>query len=219
MSIGMNSNNSSSNSNNKEKTDKAQPSNIFSDWSILCIRSNAHIQDECSSNHAILAISTSSICYIELQGLLPVFGDVERPLKLEMSFVIVINESRDCIVVTPGHHSRRSFLRSELLDVFWLVGGVRRITANHLLVLAKWDALSLELLDILEAREDLLLDDELGLHLILATFFDSERFLLERFEGPSSGEIDCDIGSAFNLEGERLDDAEAGVIGIRNGVA
>ena len=132
-----------------------------------------------------------------------------------MGCVIIIHESRDCIVMTTSHHARRSFLRREFFDIGWFVGGVGRIAANHFLVFAQWYALPLQLLNIFEARQDLMLDNEDSLHLILAAFLYREGFLLERVEGATGGEVDGDVGSAFYLKGERLDDAEARVIWVR----
>lgn len=41
---------------------------------------------------------------------LPVLGNVERPLELEVSVVIVIDETGHGVVVTAGNHARRSLL-------------------------------------------------------------------------------------------------------------
>ena len=45
-------------------------------------------------------------------NLFPVFGNVKRPLKLQVSLVIVIHEFRDCFVVASCHHSSWRFVRS-----------------------------------------------------------------------------------------------------------
>lgn len=44
---------------------------------------------------------------------LPVLGNVETPLKLEMLLLIVVNEARDGVVVASSEHAARSLL---LLD-------------------------------------------------------------------------------------------------------
>lgn len=44
---------------------------------------------------------------------LPVLGDVETPLELEMLLLIVVHEARDGVVVTTSKHAARCLL---LLD-------------------------------------------------------------------------------------------------------
>jgi hypothetical protein len=80
-----------------------------------------------------------------------------------------------------------------------LVFSIGGIASNHLLVLAERNALSLELLDVLQPREDLVLHDKRCLHLIFATLFDGERFGFERFDSSRSREINGDIRSAFDF--------------------
>ncbi len=136
-----------------------------------------------------------------------------------MSVVIVINEFGDRIVMTTSHHARRSFLRREPLDVCTFVRGVGRVAADHFLVLAERNALPFQLLDILETGEDLVLDDELGLHLILAAFFDGEGLLFEGIKGAAGREIDSNVWPAFHFKCEGLDDAEPWIIRVGDGVA
>jgi hypothetical protein len=109
----------------------------------------------------------------------PALGDVERPLKLEMRYIVVVDEARNSVVVPTCHHTRWSLLWCKLLLVDWLVLGIWRIAAYHLLVLAKRNALTLELLDVLQAGQDLMLDDESSLHLVMAALLDGEWFALQ----------------------------------------
>ena len=157
-------------------------------------------------------------CPPRLTGLLPVLREVKRPLEFEMRLVIVIDESRGSIIMTTSHHAGGGFFRRELLDMYWLVNCVWRVRTDHFLVLAERNTFSLQLLDILETRQDLMLDDEGGFHLICATFLNGKRLLLQSFQGTRSGEVDSDVGATSNLEGEGLDDAESRVIGVGDGV-
>lgn len=88
---------------------------------------------------------------------------------------------------------------SELFDMDWLVCGVGRITSDHLLVLAEWNTLALDLLDVFETRKDVVLDDECSLHLVFATLLDGEWLSLQRFQSTWLGEVNGDISSAFDF--------------------
>ena len=59
-----------------------------------------------------------------------------------------------------------------------------------------------------------MLHDEIGLHAELGPLLDGEGFRLERLDGPGSGQVDGDVGAAFDLESERLDDAAAVILGV-----
>ena len=91
-----------------------------------------------------------------------------------MGDIVVIDKPRNRIVVTPSHHAGRRFLRCEFLGVCRLVFGTWGIAANHFLVFAERDTLALQSLNIFQARENLMLNDEDGLHLILAPFLDGK---------------------------------------------
>lgn len=84
--------------------------------------------------------------------------------------------------MTTSQHAGRRFFWSKLLFVHRLFGSVGTIATNHFLVFADWEALSLELLNVLETRKNLVLDDKVGLHLVLAAFLYSERLRLERIQ-------------------------------------
>jgi len=96
-----------------------------------------------------------------------------------MGHVVVVNEPGNCVVMATSQHTRRSLFFGELLLVCWLAGGVWRITADHFLVLAHPNALTLGDLDVFKTGENLMLDHEIRLHLVLATLLDGERFLLQ----------------------------------------
>ena len=89
----------------------------------------------------------------------------------------------------------------------------RATTYHHLLqLIAHWA--SGDLLEVLQAREDLVLHLELRLHAELGTLLDDEGLALELVNGAGRPKVDDDIGAAFDLEAERLDDAFARVIGV-----
>jgi len=52
-----------------------------------------------------------------------------------------------------------------------------------------------------------------------STLLDRKRLVLETLQSAGGGEVNKDVGAAFDFESERLDDAFAGVVGIANGVA
>ena len=55
---------------------------------------------------------------------------------------------------------------------------------------------------------------EIRFHAEFSSFLDGERGLFEIFEGTGAGQVDGDVGSAFDFEGERFDDAAALVFGV-----
>ena len=59
-----------------------------------------------------------------------------------------------------------------------------------------------------------MLHDEVGLHAEFGSLLDGEGFRFERLDGTGSGQIDGDVGAAFDLEGERLDDAATVILGV-----
>ena len=59
-----------------------------------------------------------------------------------------------------------------------------------------------------------MLHDEVGLHAELGSFFDGEGLVFERFDGPWGGQIDGDVRTAFDFEGEGSDDAATLVFGV-----
>jgi len=68
-----------------------------------------------------------------------------------------------------------------LLLVLGLVGSVGRVRANHLLHLVR-NAHALDNLDVLHARQDLVLDSEARLHAEGGALLDGEGLGLERLE-------------------------------------
>lgn len=81
----------------------------------------------------------------------PILGDLKRPLEMQMCYLVIVDESTHGIVLSSHHHTRRSLLRSEGLTVCWSIGCVRGKRADHFLVLADWNTLALDLLNVLEA--------------------------------------------------------------------
>lgn len=163
--------------------------------------------------------------------LLPVLGNLKSPLKLQMRHLVVVDKLAHRIVLAPHHHTGGGLLRRKSLGMHRSVGGVGWIRADHLLILADRDALSLDLLDVLEAGEDFVLDDESGDHLVGGAFFDDKGLVFEGLNGAGGGDVDDDVGAAVDFlwmvlerawevggerayQRERLDDAASGVVGI-----
>ena len=90
----------------------------------------------------------------------------------------------------------------------------RKTTYNHLFILRNLDPFPLRHLQILQPAQHLVLHDESGLHAELGPFLDGEGFRFERLDGPRGGQVDGDVGAAFDFEGEGLDDAAALVFGV-----
>ena len=59
-----------------------------------------------------------------------------------------------------------------------------------------------------------MLHDEVGLHAEFGSLLDGEGFRFQRLDGAGSGQIDGDVGAAFDLESERLDDAATVILGV-----
>lgn len=133
---------------------------------------------------------------------LPVLLDVEAPLKLEMSLVVIVDELGNGVVVPTEHHTGWCGLRLELLLVIGLVGCVWSIRANHLLHLVA-DTHALDHLNVLHAGQDLMLYLETCLHAEDGAFLDGERLGFESLERIWSRDIDNNVRAAFNL-GEYL---------------
>ena len=146
---------------------------------------------------------------------------------------VIIGELGNCFIMSSGHHSGWSLLGSEFLDMSRLVGSIRWKAADHLFVLSNSDTFALQDLNVLESRENLVLDNEDSLHLIPTAFLDCEWLVLESFECTWSGQINGDVWSAFNFlescqfatsrflkqayQSKRLDDACSGIIWVANG--
>jgi hypothetical protein len=116
-----------------------------------------------------------------------------------MRNIVIVDELGDSFIMTSGEHARRSLFWSERLHVHWLVSGVRWIASNHLLVLANSDALALESLNVFQTRQDFMLDDERGLHLVSAAFLDGEWLVFETLDGTWGGKIYGNVWPAFNF--------------------
>jgi len=147
---------------------------------------------------------------------LPILGNVERPVELEMSAVIVVCESDTCLVMTTSEHAGRSLFFGESLLVLRLVGGVRCEAADHFLVLADADTLALDRLDVLQAGEDFVVDSEDDFHLVGATFLDREGVFAESLNRAGFGQINHDRGPTLDFQSKRFDDAGARVFGVTN---
>lgn len=55
---------------------------------------------------------------------------------------------------------------------------------------------------------------ELGLHTEFGTLLDSEGLVLESLDSTRGPEINGDVGTSFDLESQREDDAFAGIVGV-----
>lgn len=89
---------------------------------------------------------------------------------------------------------------------------------HHLLQLVT-DAHAGDLLQVLEASQDLVLHLELGLHAETSALLDGEGLLLELLEGAGSAQVDDDVLTALDLEAQGEDDAFARVVGVRDVLA
>lgn len=72
-------------------------------------------------------------------------------------------------------------------------------THNHLLVLANPDTLPLHNLNVLETRQNLMLNLELGNHGELGALLDLERLVLQGILGTLLGKINCDRWAALGI--------------------
>lgn len=91
-------------------------------------------------------------------------------------------------------------------------------THKHLLVLADTEALALDSLYVLQSTQDVVVDLEGHLDAEVGALLDLEGLIFQLFNCAFGGDIDYDVGPAFNLEGEGLDDACSGVVGVANRV-
>jgi len=133
-----------------------------------------------------------------------------------MSAIVIVGESDTSVVVTTSQHTRRSLFFGELLHVFSVVGGIGREAANHLLVLADSNALAFDGLDVLETRENLVIDSKDDLHLVRGAFLDREWMFAEGFNRTGMCQINGDVGSAVYFQSESFDAASARVLGVAN---
>lgn len=92
------------------------------------------------------------------------------------------------------------------------------VTYNHLLHLLL-DAHPRHDLHILHAAEDVVLDAEASLHAESGALLNGKGLLVEGLEGTGLGQIDDDVGAAFDFEAERDQDDFAVVVGVGDGLA
>ena len=59
-----------------------------------------------------------------------------------------------------------------------------------------------------------MLNHKVRLHAETSPFLNSKRLVLESFDGARGSQVDNDVGTAFDFEGEGFDDAFALVVGI-----
>jgi len=147
---------------------------------------------------------------------LPILGNCESPLKFQVRDIIIINELRDGIIMAARYHTGWRLLLIELLLIYPLIRGVWGIAPEHFLILAHSNSLSLDNLDILQPTQDLMLYNECRLDAKHGALLDCEWFTFQRINGSWCREINCDIRSILNFEGEGLDDAFSGVGGVRD---
>lgn len=118
-----------------------------------------------------------------------------------MCDIVIIDKSRDGIVLPTHHHSRGCLFWCEGLGVERPIGCVWRKGANHLLILTNRDTLPFDLLDILQARQDLVLDLEFRLHSVCTTFLDDEGLLLQLFDRAGLGQVNNNRRATFDFLG------------------
>ena len=91
---------------------------------------------------------------------------------------------------------------------------IRKLVPYHHLLHLVADTHACDLLQVLQASQDLVLDLELCLHAEGSTLLDDERLLLEGLKGARRLEVDDDVGTAIDFETERVDDTFAGVVEV-----
>jgi hypothetical protein len=69
-------------------------------------------------------------------------------------------------------------------------------------------------LEVLQTRQNVVLDLELCLHAEPSTLLDGEGLLLQSFDGTRCAQVDNDIIAAFDFKSEGEDDTPARVIGV-----
>ena len=116
-----------------------------------------------------------------------------------MCHIVIVRKPGSHLIVTSSEHATRCFLLWEFLDVYGSVGGVWREGTDHFLVFAHPDAFALDDLDVFETREDVVLDNKFGFHLVFTAFFDGEGLLTEFVNCTSTSDIDTDVRTAMDL--------------------
>ena len=99
-----------------------------------------------------------------------------------------------------------------------LVGGAGRIASQHLFVLAHSNTLALHHLQVLETTQHLVVDLECCLDPEGGTLLDGEGLVLEVIHSPGGGQVDHDIGTVLDNQGQGLDHT-LGIVGLADGVA
>lgn len=89
------------------------------------------------------------------------------------------------------------------------------MTYQHLAVLADFDTLSLDELHVLQTAKNLMLNFEGDNHGELGALLDLERVVLKSGLAARLGDINGDRRAVRRLHGQRLDNADTLVIGIR----
>jgi hypothetical protein len=103
-----------------------------------------------------------------------------------------------------------------LLGIGGLLICVGGIAANHLIILGDSDALALDHLNVVQAAEDLVLDFELGAHGELGTLLDLEGLVLEGRLASRLRQVDGDGRATSRLHRQGEDDADAGIVRVRD---
>lgn len=140
-----------------------------------------------------------------------------RPICLsaitELTFLLVVDLAR-CV------GGIASLLSSQLPPTYTTqTHKPQESTHQHLLILANPNTLPLNHLQVLQTAQHLMVHLEDNLDPERSALLDGERLILETLESAGGGEVDEDIGAAFDFQGEGLDDAFAGVVGVADGFA
>jgi hypothetical protein len=91
-------------------------------------------------------------------------------------------------------------------------------TYEHFLILGNCDTLALNHMDIFQPTQHIMvhLKDNLGEE--FGALLDCEWFILECFQSVGTSQVESDVGLSGSLNGERLDDAFPGVVGVADGL-
>jgi hypothetical protein len=92
-------------------------------------------------------------------------------------------------------------------------------TYQHLFIFSQLDSLALDNMDVFQSTQHLVVHLESNLGVELGPLFDCEGLVLQFLESLGATQVEGDIWFTGSLDGERFDDAFAGVFRVTNGIA
>ena len=121
-------------------------------------------------------------------------------------------------IFIPPNHPNHSLPKKDpltVLSIHRVCVFIWRIAPQHLLILTYPNALALHDLHIMQPRQNLMLNLELRRHGELCPLFDLEGVVFQSGQSTRGTEVDGDGGAVGRVHGEREDDAEAWIVGVR----